>query len=579
MGTNPWSRSENRRFADFCKNLSPHYPAMLLSESLMKFLTSWEQGELPASGSNPELVQRTLITLFQVLVRTLQAQNEDGSWGPKQAEPSAYAILTLVSLASLPVAVAIKPRILAAIKHGRAFLSNMSDNIEPEYLWIEKVTYRSKNFHQAYVLAALNAPLTERYFTGQVSKVFHLPWERMVKLEKLAERLPLFASLPKWTIKASLIEGYLFLPQLQSVRLDTFPRKDMAEDKYFEYIPFAWTATNNLERAHLRGTFLHEMMVISFLNYQADEYMETSVSACFAGRLDDARHLIKCLFDEPWSKTNGHSKTSPKGDRSKAGFATETDHDDSSANGGCIPKKRKIGLEESMVTNRIDSSTDGRSVVQDIEVYETLRRFVRHVLDHPTVQTASRYDQDRLYQELRIFLLAHVDQIEDHEQFSGRKTPSRRTSRSFFDWVRQTGSNHTSCPYSFAFAVCLLGKERDFFSSSTEKYLAQAACRSLATLCRMYNDIGSMARDLLEKNLNSGDFPEFNIDHIPQPDTVVKDQIYQLASYERKCLKLAMDDLKSISREPTLRFMNTFINVTDMFGQIYVEKDIASRMK
>jgi len=580
MGMNPLNRLDSRRSANFHKNLSPHYPAMLLSESSMTFLRSWDQRKLPASNSNTLLVQKLLITLFQVLVCTLQAQNEDGSWGCKQGEPSAYAILTLVSLASLPVAVAIKPHILAAIKKGRMFLSDLPSSIEPDYIWIEKVTYRSKNFHQAYVLAALNAPLIEQGFKGKISQVFHLPWERIVKLEKLSKRLPLFASFPDWTIKASLIEGYLFLPQLNSIRLDVFPRKNMAEDKYFEYIPFAWTSTNNLKRAHLRGTFLREMMIISFLNYQADEYMETSVSTCFADRLDDARDLIDRLFDELRSKTNGHSKNLPYGNTSEDGSAPEVENGEPSSDKGRTSKKRKIGPDEPIATNKVDSSNDESSVERENEIRETLRRFVGHVLDHPTVQSASRYDKGRLRHELRTFLLAHVDQIEDNRRLSGNLAPSKAPSRTFFDWVRRTGSDHTSCPYSFAFAVCLLGEGDDFFSSSNEKYFAQATCRHLATLCRMYNDIGSVARDRVEENLNSLDFPEFHTARtIPLQDNVLKDLIYQLATFERKCLELALGNLRATSRELTLRFVNTFIDVTDMFGQIYVEKDIASRMK
>lgn len=470
-------------------------------------------------------------------------------------------------------------RVTAAIDKGRGFLSELTGVTEPDYVWIEKVTYMSKNFHKAYILAALNAPLTEQNLDGKVRRLFHVPWERIEKLQKLSRRLPLLASVPNWTTKASLIESYLFLPQLQEIRLDIFPRKDMAEDKYFEYIPFAWTAINNSKRTHLRGDFLYEMMIISFLNYQADEYMETCVNSCFAGRLGDVRCLVDRLFDWDGRERPGHSLNVQNVATDEAGVRSDTRSVDTPNREGCTSKKRRLAGATDFSTNGVNDSTDRRPQVQEVEITETLGRFVGHVLNHPKVQTASMYDKNHLRRELRNFLLAHIDQIEDNSRLSSTTNGSGAPERTFFDWVRRTGSDHTSCPYSFSFALCLLGNGGDFFDSCAQKYYAQAACQHLATLCRMYNDIGSMSRDREENNLNSLDFPEFCRGQDPQKDVILKAQLYQLASHERKCLDMAIDGLKPTNTKLMERFLQTFVAVTDLFGQIYVEKDIASRMK
>ena len=68
----------------------------------------------------------------------------------------------------------------------------------------------------------------------------------------------------------------------------------MEEDKYFEYIPFTWTLCNNRRNTFLSTKSLVERMMISFLNYQADEFMEAVV-----GRLNSSqRFMTRSCIDE-----------------------------------------------------------------------------------------------------------------------------------------------------------------------------------------------------------------------------------------------------------------------------------------
>ncbi|KAJ8120179.1 hypothetical protein ONZ43_g3048 [Nemania bipapillata] len=286
------------------------------------------------------------------------------------------------------------------------------------------------------------------------------------------------------------------------------------------------------------------MMVVSFLNYQADEFMEAVAGPEFENDLSGLRDLVNGLF------------------------AAETQ-------------------------------------VRNAKVSEPLSRFIAHVLENPAVQSASPWDRQHVARRLHTFLLAHITQTEDNSRFAPSSSQETYTEarESFFHWVRTTSADHTSCPYSFAFISCLISSSltpgQDCFPSTTQKYLAEALCWRLATMCRMYNDYGSVGRDKKEGNLNSVNFPEFQA---PQnmtqakPSTNVsgdsrKDTLLALAEYERKDLDtiVARLDLEINSQETPpeiksrekrkMEILRMFIDVTDLYGQIYVIRDIASRMK
>jgi hypothetical protein len=87
----------------------------------------------------------------------MATQRPDGAWGSLGPfEETAYAVLTLVSLLSLPLPASLSRKAILAIETGRAFLLTRGD-AHCEFLWIEKITYGSKHLMDTYVLTALNA--------------------------------------------------------------------------------------------------------------------------------------------------------------------------------------------------------------------------------------------------------------------------------------------------------------------------------------------------------------------------------------------------------------------------------------
>lgn len=196
-------------------------------------------------------------------------------------------------------------------------------------------------------------------------------------------------------------------------------------------------------------------------------------------------------------------------------------------------------------------------------------------------------------------------------------TGAQDIGQSYYDWVRTTPADHTSCPYSFEFFTLLLtswenedalvSKENRkvgcLSSSPLVHYLASDVCRHLASLCRQYNDYGSVRRDNAEGSLNSIDFPEFHqgwqqsheTKEVAQgtPDAPCQEngkngedrskfkktdhrrsELMKLADYERQCLDHALRRLKPLIYQRTSLALQVFVNVTDLYGQIYVVRDI-----
>lgn len=229
-------------------------------------------------------------------------------------------------------------------------------------------------------------------------------------------------------------------------------------------------------------------------------------------------------------------------------------------------------------------------------VKEVLGRFKDRIQRHPAVLSSPATIQQRLACELENFLLAHIQQAEDNHRF---RSSDPEPSRSFYNWVQRTSADHTSCPFSFVFFHCLVVHDSGvssspqrlpdaaipYLASARAAYLAEDACRHLANLCRMYNDMGSVARDADERSLNSVDFPEFSFEADNRAAGVTtetlsrrKKELLWIAEYERRGLEMAMAALgEEAECDALVRALRLFIDVTDLYGQVYILKDIGTR--
>lgn len=513
-------------------------------------------------------------------LRSLLDQRENGSWN-NSIEQTSYGILVLAEARKLSFFEDIQPQLELAMRSAVEFIGSFDDR-PLEVLWIEKVTYSSTLLAEAYKLAALKASTATRCSPGSrgvgVSVKTKVSSLKMTGYIKLAQSTPMFSKLPTWQIQASFLEATLFQPLLRARRLGIFPRENMEEDKYFDMIPFIWALCNNHTLAFASTTFLFDMMVISFLNFQADEFMEAMAGPAFAGNLSQLRHIVNSLF---------------------------TQHSNGLQNGnGSVPPSSGDGSASGTNGHGMVSETNGNGTTDEADISGPLKRFVGHVLNRPAVASASSWDRKRLEQELQTYLLSHVRQVEDNLNLSRQdEKTTYQTSTTFFDWVRTTSSDQTSGPYAFALVCCMMSSSSssssstlcnngsamtttECFRSASQKYYAQALCRHLSTMCRMYNDYGSMDRDAAEGNLSSLNFPEFGA--LSREGR--KRELYELAEYERVLMDGALERLdrqadKAASprvrraEKRKLAVWRVFVDVTDLHGQIYVVRDIASRIK
>ncbi|KAL9069950.1 MAG: hypothetical protein Q9157_005992, partial [Trypethelium eluteriae] len=116
------------------------------------------------------------------------------------------------------------------------------------------------------------------------------------------------------------------------------------------------------------------------------------------------------------------------------------------------------------------------------------------------------------------------------------------------------------------------------FPTAKQDYLARDLCRHLASLCRMYNDCGSLGRDRVECNLNSLDFDEFRSDvrvaggvevsSKHETDRQKRDLLW-IADYEFEAVRVSLKRLEEEGvDEKTINALRLFVNVTDLYGQI-----------
>lgn len=219
-----------------------------------------------------------------------------------------------------------------------------------------------------------------------------------------------------------------------------------------------------------------------------------------------------------------------------------------------------------------------------------LQKFVDYILQHPRVLRSPPHLQQWLAHELKQFLLAHVMQLEDCASLQ-QKVPNAglsftldAPSATYYDWVHTTAANHTSCAYSFIFFLCLICPTDDSASvlKGKQRYVLESMCRHLATICRQYNDFGSAFRDWEERNLNSINFPEFReSEKAGQPFDVEaerrKSELLNITQYEKRHLDIAVAELGSLLEGPLVKKIDLFISVTNLYGDIYLVKDIGMR--
>jgi hypothetical protein len=359
----------------------------------------------------------------------------------------------------------------------------------------------------------------------------------------------------------------------------------MSEDKYLDYIPITWTGVNAAGGFPLSSKTIWDMMVISMLNYQADEYMESVVVHLSEQNLQQLGTIIafECFN----------------------GLSTSEAYSSSPTWRSLQPDRRSPSPLTPPLSESTDKSTTGHGLGY---VASVITKYINHVRHHPAVLRAPISAQKRVAEELQKYLLAQISHNADNVRMRNQKDEEKQSvstgipygdrdhakgiSSSYYDWVHTTGANDTSCPYSFNFFCCLISKRGvNCLSSAKQSYLGRELALHLATMCRQYNDYGSYSRDSAEGNLNSLDFPEFRIridrdlesPLEPYPPAITshpfelsKKALMEIAEFERSCMELCFVQLLAGLSAATSTEIKAFINVTDREGHCKQGAEIAS---
>ena len=579
-------------------NTSLNYPIMLMVDVLVRLLDLWEGGFAPILDDLP-LRDKVFICLYQALTRTLQDQNDNGSWGRTQrCESTAYAVLILTKLAPLSSAPRVKSHLCQAIDKARKFLAdNFRPLSEPDLVWKGKTTAGSSVIFQAYVLAALQAPIIKSSSKRSIESRFEMSLARIAIQTKYYARQSWFANVPEWQIQACLVESNLFLPQLKDVRYAVFPQSDLKDDQYFETIPFIWLAASNFDRRFIGPEFLYQMMILTFLNRQLDDYVTNIIAETFAGCLFEVVDILHNVFDE---------------------LEHYTDKDQ------CYCDNHDLNMPRSSV------STNATAPIADARI--VLHRFISHILNHPYVLMASHHDQSHLRSELLGFLLGSVNQLPDQQPGSASVAGSSGS---------HSESDQTHHTYTFNFLSCLVGNQslkgsvglrRDFLDTPEQQYLAAAMCRHISivsfmsstaldqpidhiaqqptpvksrissfgmdkTHSRSVSSVSSSSSTYSHSDISpisavssnssvpstspsSEDFPLSAKQSGSQSHDEVLSQSLQLTrllSHERKCLNVCLQSLDAASiNQPTANILGLFVDLSELSGLIFRDSNIGS---
>ncbi|KAK6950529.1 hypothetical protein Daesc_008857 [Daldinia eschscholtzii] len=509
------------------------------------------------------------IIFVQLLNRALSKQRGNGSW-EDSVERTSYGALPISYALKLPWPVPMRLHAEAALLKAKRYLEAHSGQwATGDYAWISKVTYKLPTNAEAYCLAAMKSPGKEQSWASQVEQLFDIDAIKMKNMANFYSHLPLLQSLSETTMAFVIHEAVMYFNRLRQVRLNVFPRDVMAvsADDYLEYIPVAWTTINAVNGFALSGDEMWEMIMISMLNYQVDEYMESVVAR----------------LDEPSSQLLGMIGTEIR--HSKPLLPTNS-------------SPQSVTFQPTVFsTSQSDSGSPPRSLAFE-DVVEVLSKYIRHVKWHSALMKSPETAQLCVIQELQKFLLAHIAHNADniklrkHQHDRGRASVDWHDQAPHYDWVHTTGANDMSCPFSFTFFRCLSSTPGShYLASIDQRYLAREMCLHFATLRRQYNDYGSVIRDDAEGNLNSLHFPELTDKDRQSLSSLMtvegsgregslergKDLLMKMANIERTFMQVCWEALSSSLGEAVKMKLKTFIDVTDLFGQIYVARDIASK--
>lgn len=551
-------------------NISSHYSCMILSSALVTVLQLYIDSQLEGFSST-SMVRDIVLCLVQMLSRMLSQQGQEGSWD-NSLEVTSYCALTLSQLLRLPFNQEfqdsqLRPALLRAQEYVKAHWNDPMKSDHHDYLWVEKVSYSSGLLRKVYAVAALNAKVDPLSFSADLSQYFTVSND-FDRIKTLLQSIPMFQTPTMVSWHLTLLEAALWTRYLQESKHDIYlpVEGQNTKDKHMSLIPVIWTACNSIGNHVLSPNTIWELIFISLLGYQTDEFMETSTTGLSKPALEELKqHLeYECKFTANAKAENQASL--PK--------QTNCNHESYQS------PPTSIGIVPPVLAEA------------EASIIQRLRIYINWLLGHPKVLESSQLMQRELASEIYHYLSGHIAHVASNAELS---LTHCTINPDYPRWVGSVGADDTSCPLATLFFVCVISDSTKtaFEGSPLERYLSRSVIRHLAIMCRQYNDYGSVARDIDEDNLNSLHFPEFLSSNsegktmcvdghgqVDYPSSSMKEQLLAIAEFEREQMELAFQRLEEASVEKrALASLRVYMNGTDLWGLIYLHRDYSNRLK
>ncbi len=502
-----------------------------MSKAFIELLKSWDSVRF-SQLSRELLCEKVMPVLLQCLVRTLHSQQLNGYWGCKgPREETAYAILTLSNLQTLPLAQYFRSEIVSAIDRGRSFLKT-SDQHELEYLWIEKVSYTSSNVTEAYINAALYTSMTKPSLGERTRNLCSAHDKDLAGFASRIDGSSL-SKPPRWLVLGSWIDSRLSVSRLQKSLGDDGNHQALKE--YGEEMAFRWVFSN-----HKLGSVLSPHLICDMIDL-------TILSKHLAAMADNALLSLNRNWVETYQNNPGGCIESLRiGDYDSHKMVSS----DVTNNGTPrlhadyhVPELEKEDGRYSR-SEKGDARDEGSWPTSQ----DTVSRLLGLLDGDTTVTKAGRCARAAAQTELGRFLHAQIARMDRSE----RKCPSESDISESNRQRRRLETSSSPAPVAwrlilaFAIYLALRDKAGRYWTAPQERVLQDVRDR-IPEIHRLEHELTRLCRC-------------FAVSDSPR----CKDDVMELLSYERDQLSLALRHLRKIGvEEDVVRAIEVILDVAD----------------
>jgi len=501
---------------------------MLMSKAFIELLRTWDSARF-SQLTFKLLCEKAMPVLFQCLVRTLHSQHLNGSWGGKgPREETAYAILTLSTLRTLPLAQYFRCEVISAIDRGQSFLKT-SDQHELGYLWVEKVSYTSSNLTEAYINAARYTSMTKPSLGERVRNLCSAHDKDLARFASRIDGSPL-SKHPRWLVLASWIDSRLYVSQLQKILANNGHHRALKE--YGEGMAFRWVFSN-----HKSGSVLSSHLICDMIDL-------TMLSKNLAAMADHT----PLPLNRNWPETYKNPEVCTESLQMQVHDSNKMITSEVTISG-----TSKLQADYHVPELEKENGWYSRSENGDVKdegswptSQNTVSRLLALLDRDTTVAEAGRCARAAAQSELDRFLHAQTARMDKHERESPSESAIRVLERRQLEYTSSPATGAWRLILAFAIFLVMREKASVYWTAPLERVL-QDVRDCILEILGLEHELAGLCRCSTILNGKRS-----------------KDDVTELLSYERDRLDLALRHLSKVgAEEDVVRAIEVIVDVAD----------------